>query len=73
MMPIAPSARKHGVSDDKIGHALRNVIRIEDLEDGFMMFIGPDMAGNLIEVGVVDHGDQPVVVHAMPAREKYTR
>jgi DNA-directed RNA polymerase specialized sigma24 family protein len=44
---VAPSARKHGVSDDVILHAFTNPIRIEELDDDMIMLIGPDHAGNL--------------------------
>lgn len=37
------------------------------------MFVGPDHAGNLYEIGVVDGEDGPVIVHAMPARPNYLR
>lgn len=37
------------------------------------MLIGPDQAGNLYEIGVVDTADGPLVVHAMTARSKYLR
>jgi hypothetical protein len=37
------------------------------------MLVGPNRAGNLYEVGVIDSQDGPVVVHAMPARPKYLR
>jgi len=70
---IAPSARKHGVSDDTILHAFDNPIRAEDLDDGLVMLVGPDHAGNLFEIGVVTSDDGPVIVHAMPARPKYRR
>jgi hypothetical protein len=70
---IAPSARKHGVSEESIVHAFNNPIRVEDLEEGFVMFVGPDHAGNLVEIGVVDSDEGPVIVHAMPARPKYRR
>ncbi|CAN5898594.1 hypothetical protein BH23ACT5_BH23ACT5_10340 [soil metagenome] len=70
---ILDSARKHGVSDETILHAFDNAILTEDLEEGFTMFVGPDRAGNLHEVGVVGSADGPVVVHAMPARPKYLR
>lgn len=70
---IAASARKHGVSDDDIIHAFNNPIRAEDVDEGLMMLIGPDHAGNLYEVGVVESEDGPIVVHAMPARLKYLR
>ncbi len=70
---IAPSARKHGVSDDTILHAFNSPIRAEDLDEGLVMLVGPDHAGNLFEVGVVTSDEGPVIVHAMPARPKYRR
>ncbi len=68
---IAPSAYRHGVEEQTILHAFNNPIRSEDLEDGLVMLIGPDWAGNLYEIGVVDSEQGPVIVHAMPARAKY--
>ena len=68
---IAPSAGRHGIREDSMMHALRNPIRIESLDEGFTMFVGPDRAGNLLEVGVIDSDRGPVIVHAMPARPKY--
>jgi hypothetical protein len=70
---IADSARKHGVSDETIVHAFNNPILVEDLDEGMTMFIGPDLAGNLYEIGVVGTDEGPVVVHAMKARPKYLR
>jgi len=70
---IAPSARKHGVSDSIILHAFNNPIRSEDLDDDMLMIIGPDSAGNLYEIGVLVSTDGPIVVHAMAARPKYLR
>jgi len=66
---ITASARKHGIGDDDIIHP----ILVDDLDDGFTMFIGPDQAGNLLEVGVVNSDDGPIVLHAMAARAKYLR
>ena len=37
------------------------------------MFIGGDLAGNLLEVGVIDSSDGPILVHAMAARRNYLR
>jgi hypothetical protein len=54
-------------------HAFNNPIRTEELDDGFTMLIGPDYAGNLYEIGVVNSEEGPVIVHAMPARAKYLR
>jgi hypothetical protein len=70
---ILPSARKHGISDDDIRHAITNAIAaIKHLEQNdFTMLIGPDRSVGLIEVGVLETDDQDYVIHAMPARQKY--
>jgi hypothetical protein len=70
---IAPSARKHGIADDDMRHALRNPLRVEDLDDGLTMLIGPARDGTPLEVGVADTDAGPVIVHAMPARRRYLR
>jgi hypothetical protein len=68
---ITPSALRHGVSEETIVHAFNNPIRVEELEEGLTMLVGPDPAGNVYEVGVVSSDEGPVVVHAMPSRPKY--
>jgi hypothetical protein len=70
---IAPSARKHGIPDTDMIHAFNNPIFVDDLDDGFTMFVGADPAANLLEIGVVDTSDGPIIIHAMPARPKYLR
>lgn len=70
---IAPSARKHGISDDDIRHAYANPIRVFEFEDGFVMPIGANAAAVLLEIGVVEATTDSVVVHAMHAREKFLR
>lgn len=65
--------RKHGVSDEDILHAYDNPIRAFELDDGFMMLIGANPAAVLHEIGVVNATKGPVVVHAMPVREKFLR
>lgn len=71
---IAPSARRHGVSDEDIRHAYANPIRIFDLDEGFTMIIGANRAAIIYEIGVVGGGvPAPVVVHAMKAREQFLR
>ena len=70
---IAPSAFKHGLDRDDILHAYRNPIRIWDLGDGFTMMIGPNRAALILEVGYVEGDVAMVIVHAMPAREKFLR
>ena len=70
-MRITESARKHGIADEDMLHALRNVIRIA-ASDEFTMVIGPARDGQLLEVGVLDaSGDDPVVIHAMPVRPDF--
>ncbi|HUG31493.1 MAG TPA: hypothetical protein VMM14_01260 [Acidimicrobiia bacterium] len=59
------------MSDETILHAFDNPLLVEDLDEGMMMFIGPDHAGNLHEIGVVGTDEGPGVVHAMRARPKY--
>ncbi len=68
---IAPSACKHGVEEQTMLHAFNNPIRVEELEEGLTMLIGPDHAGNLYEIGVAGSEQGPVIVHAMPARRQY--
>jgi hypothetical protein len=68
---IARSARKHGISDEDMLHALRNPVRAEYVDEGFTMFTGPAQDGTLLEIGVVDGDPTPVIVHADRARRKY--
>jgi hypothetical protein len=68
---IADSARRHGIADEDMLHAIRNAIATEDLDDGFTMFIGPARDASLVEIGVVDGDDGPVIVHAMAAGRRY--
>jgi hypothetical protein len=70
---IAPSARKHGISDGDMRHALRNPIRVIDLDDGLTMFVGPARDGTLLEVGAADSDSGPIILHADRARPKYLR
>lgn len=38
---IVSSARTHGIADDDILYAFNHPVRDEDLDDGFLMLIGP--------------------------------
>lgn len=69
---ILASARKHGVSDDDILHAYHHPICVLILDD-LTMLIGPDLAARLLEIGVSTSEGIDFVVHAMPARPKFTR
>ena len=70
---IVDSARKHGIADEDVLHAFSHPVRYEDLDDGFVMIIGPTRSTRLIELGVLDTDHGPVIVHVMTARRKYLR
>ena len=71
-MEIAGSARKHGVGDENIEHAIRHPIR-EVLGEGRILIIGADRTGRFLEVVVLDDNpdEAPIVIHAMPLRRKF--
>lgn len=67
-MEIGDTARKHGISDEDILHAITNAIRYFE-HDGYTMIIGPTHAAALIEVAFND----TTIFHAMPARPKFLK
>lgn len=67
---IATSARKHRIHDHDMIHAFNHPTFVDD---GFVMFVGADTSGNLLEVGVIESVDGPIIIHAMTARPKYLR
>ena len=71
-MDIEPSARWHGVTDDDMLHAYRqHIIAFATDDDAVTMYIGPGLAGQPLEVGVVVDGEGEAIIHAMPARAKF--
>ncbi len=70
---IIDSARKHGVADQDILRAFNNPMRYQDLDEGFVLVVGPTRSAQLAELGFIDTEEGPVIVHAMPARRKYLR
>lgn len=73
---IHGSARKHGVADEDIVHAIDYALAIEDAgeDPDRWLLIGPDTAGNLLEVVVLITAEATrIVIHAMPMRDKYAR
>ena len=73
-MRIGEPARKHGVPDSDIQHAVRAASRRVAIDDDLTMFIGPAPDGALLEIGVLDiDGDDPVVIHALQLRPKFYR
>jgi hypothetical protein len=72
---IADVARKHGILDQDILHAIRNEMYSTTTDDDdLVMVIGPATNGNLLEIGILDRdGEDPVVIHAMNLRPKFRR
>jgi len=69
---ISNNARKHGVSEDEMLHAIQNHTRKYEQDDGIWLYIGASGKGTtMIEVGVLTTADgEDVVIHAMRARPK---
>lgn len=73
-MRIGEPARKHGVADADIWRAVRNAVRRIALEEDLTMLIGTARDGAPLEIGALDlGGEEPVVIHAMPLRQKFYR
>jgi uncharacterized DUF497 family protein len=73
---VHDSARKHDVVDEDIHHAIDNALAIEDAgeDPDRWLVIGPDRAGNLLEVVVMTTIENTqLAIHAMPMRAKFTR
>ena len=73
---IHRSARRHGVDDDDITHAIAHRLVVDDLDEDpdRWLVLGPDRAGNLLEVVVLISIDgNEFVIHAMPMRPKYRK
>lgn len=74
-MEFAASARKHGVSEDDILHAIRHPLAQHEQADhegeSRMLVLGPDRAGRLLEIVVVPSRDPRRVIHADVMRHKF--
>lgn len=75
-MEIHRSAYKHGIDADTILHALDHVLTVIDLEPEAdprkVLAIGPDRAGNLLEIIWIELADDvDLVIHAMPLRPTF--
>ncbi len=69
---IAPSARKHGITDEDIRHALKHYWMIRNTDNpAITIYIGPSKSVQLLEIIIVDDSDGLAVIHAMLARSKY--
>lgn len=71
---ILDSARKHGVLDEDVMHALRNHLHVYAQDEGFTMVVGPALDAQLLEVGFVESSDGDLlVIHAMAARGRFLK
>jgi hypothetical protein len=70
---VLQSALRHGVEVEEIEHAFAECrCRREVAEDPIRyLVLGPDPAGCVLELIVMDRPQGPAVIHAMPMRPKY--
>jgi hypothetical protein len=71
---IHPSARKHGIADEDIEHAVENAMSIDERDDDTRLYLGPALDAELLEVVTIvrDNGSE-LAIHAMPMRPNYLR
>lgn len=74
-MRIGEPARKHGIADEDMFHAMKYTrCQIDTIDEDMSMFFGPGRDGNFLEIGVLDvDGDDPVIMHAMKMRKKFDK
>ena len=77
-MEIRPSALKHGVTGQSIGHAVAYALYADGDFQGTdppkVLVLGPDTAGNVLEVvGRFTGDDVFTIFHAMTARPALLR
>lgn len=72
-MEVLRSAFKHAVIEEDMQHALRHARVIEEIAEDPVRYLvlGPDRAGNLLELVVLDRPQGPAIIHAMSMRPKY--
>jgi hypothetical protein len=74
LVEIHPSARKHGIADEDIEHAMRHALAIDDQADDTRLYLGPARSADLLEVVTIVRDDgSEVVIHGMKMRPKYRR
>lgn len=76
-MEFHSSASKHGVDAEDVVHALAHAfvefdLDLDDDSTTRRLVLGPDRAGNLLEIVVLRFdGDREMVIHAMRMRSRY--
>lgn len=72
-MEIADSARKHGISDEDILHAVAHPVAPVAVRADRIFFIGTTQTGELLEIVVLSPDEEPAVIHADICRPKFYR
>ena len=71
-MRIFESAYRHGLADENIRHAWVHALGYYDIdiehEPTKSLCIGPDTAGNLLEILYLQFAEGDLIIHAMPLR-----
>ncbi len=66
------TAHRHGLTNEEISHAWNNSIGFytidEDTDPPKGLCIGPDTAGNLLEILYLEINQEQLVIHAMSLR-----
>jgi hypothetical protein len=71
---IHSAARKHGIADADIDHAVEHAMTIENQDDDTRLYLGPARSAALLEVVTVVRDDgSEIAIHAMRMRAKYQR
>ena len=71
MLEIHPSARKHGIADVDIEHAVTHAMAIDDIDDT-RLYLGPGRNAAFLEVLTIPTAEaSELAIHAMHMRPKY--
>lgn len=71
-MEFRESARKHGIDDKDTNHAIDHALVTAELGPEKELHLGPDRAGNFLEVVTVSRqGQELLVIHSMKMRKQY--
>jgi len=75
-LEIHPSAKRHGVANADIAHAVRNAVVVASIDPEAdrpkELLIGPDRSGRLLEVIWIHRSaNRWMLIHAMPLRRTF--
>ena len=71
---MTDSAFKHGIAEADILHAYTNAVRLVEIEqygEDRLIVIGPDRAGNCLELVAMPADDVDRIIHADRLRPKF--